>query len=205
MSTQFEFNVPDEPFKTTYELGKTHTVTYTEARYIVVGILPDTKIIDYTETTHDNVEDINLGDYVSDKHTFHIIDAYDHLLEACILTQQYSHEPIDDYTEDLPNGDVYEYSYGSKIFSNIYNSNELTYDHTTQTFGTLEKVTPVTNNKTFWETLDNRISEIEKDSDIGVHDGANQPLNEYLEALKNLKIEFSEVSSNGRRKVKNIT
>lgn len=193
MSTQFKLRIPDEPFKDTYELEKTLNITYTGPRYMVLSVFTDTQQVSTYETLEDNLEDINLSDFASDDTTFYVVDCYNHLLEASFITHQYTHNDYDNYREELPTGEIYEYLYDNHILSNIYNFTMPTYNHSTQEFGSLELLKPVTTNEEFWERLDSKILELSKDPKIGVHDDADQELNDYLETLKQLKIDYLDV------------
>ena len=193
MSTQFELKIPDEPFKNSYDLGKTLTVTYTGTRYLVLSILEASQRISACEMMADSLEEIDLSTFNGDGETFCIVDCHDHLLEASFITHQYSHEDFDDYEEELPTGEIYTYPYEQKILGNIYNSDMPTYDKETNSFGPLSTLQPVNTNENFWKQLDNTIAEISSDPDIGIHESANQELTEYLETLKKIKTDYAEV------------
>lgn len=193
MSTTFELNIPDEPFKHTYDQGKTVTVTYTGPRYMVISVFKEDNIVSTWEQLEDNIEDIDLSSHVSDEKNFYIIDTNDHLLEACFITNRYENEAFT-YEETLPTGETYVYPYDENgIFSSIYDYKMPIYDFETKKFGRLQLLRSVFDNDRFWAGVQTTIDNISRDPAIGEHAGANKELTEYLEKLKNLKTDYDGV------------
>lgn len=159
MSIDFEVKVPDEPFKCTFDLGKVVNLNYHGPRYIVISVDRQTSQVQTHEGFADNLEDINLSEYVDDNSKFYIIDARKHPLEASFITHQYTSQEIDNYEEELPTGETFVYFYEQGILGNIYQSEMPEYFPDTDTFSDLKLLTPAITPDEFLNNIDERIEE----------------------------------------------
>jgi len=149
MSIQFEVNIPDEPFKNTFELGKKVRCTYNGSRYVVISTFADTNVVSTHEGFGETLEEIDMSSYVQEGMKYHIIDATKHPLMMAFITHSYTNEEVDAYTEELHTGEIYEYPYEDAILNNIYNGNMPTYNSDTDTFSELMLLEPAISQEEF--------------------------------------------------------
>jgi hypothetical protein len=138
MKKSFVIQIPDEPFKNSFVQGKTVNAEYYGPRYLLLAVDKSTKTVEYVAQASDESADVfNLEEYKDVPDVDHVsIDASENLLEAAYITNQYTNEKVEDYTETLPNGDVWTYDYpdGNGILSDFWHVNDIKYDITTRLF-----------------------------------------------------------------------
>ena len=160
MSIQFEVNIPDEPFKNTFELEKKVRCTYNGSRYVVISTFADTNVVSTYEGFGETIEEIDMSSYVQEGMNYHIIDATKHPLMMAFITHSYTNEEVDNYTEELHTGEVYEYPYEDAILGDIYRGNMPTYNSDTDTFSELMLLEPAISQEDFDSSMLNRQKEI---------------------------------------------
>lgn len=143
MEKTFTITMPNEPFKSDTSDGKTATLTYFGSRYIVISV--NGGVVQAVEGRFDNVDQINLSEFVNEDDKFYIIDAVDHTLIASFLTHSYTNEEVAAYEETLPDDTVYDYPYpAGGLLDNVYDrSIPLTYNAATGTFSDLQFLSPL--------------------------------------------------------------
>lgn len=206
MAIEFEVKLPDEPFKETYELGKTVKVSYAGPRFIVISVCSNTKQVHTFEGLYDSAAEANLGDYNQDGKEFYLMDAQKHPLEACFITNFYTNEKVDDYEETLPCESKWVYQYdASGVLGNIFANVMPTYDSEKDEFSSLELLKPAFSKEEFLEIHQGRIKELESDlaafkpveenENITPEDEEKifAPKREYLEWLKSVETVYAEV------------
>lgn len=142
MSKLFTITIPNEPFKTDISQGKTIECVYNGERYLVISVNNDNKLMNVEGSSN---TPIDLADYKSERFVLYVIDAYEHPLVASFLTNAYSNEEIPNYTETLPNGEIFEYSYGGTTSLDcVFNRwTPITYDPVNNTFTDYEFLTHI--------------------------------------------------------------
>jgi hypothetical protein len=132
MRKNFTFKLPDEPWTTTTALNKIVDAVYTGPRYLALWIRGRDGSVAYLDRSGETMASLELEFLVDDDPDadIHVLDADVHTFEAAYITNQYEHEPIPDYEEELPNnGGTYLFRYGSLSsgISATYNSFNIFY------------------------------------------------------------------------------
>lgn len=187
---QFTIKIPDEPFKTARNLGKTVTCTYSGPRFIVVELNPYTGecmspvgfYIDHTQ--------INLNQYYrGDECKIILVDADKNPFEASYITHHYTNEEIDDYVFKINGEEVWRYGYEKQtgIFSDIFKPLALVYDFTKEQFLPVPFAEHGITKEEFWKGIEGIIKEYESRKEN------SKECKEYLSYLKNLKSKYNNI------------
>jgi hypothetical protein len=196
ITKQFTVNVPNEPFSSSTSDGKTVTCTYEGARYCVIST-KDGKVQTH-EGYFESADDYNASDFVDDEMEYHLIDADAHPMEISFLTDRYTNEDIDNYSETLPTGEVYEYDYPNEtgVLDVIYNrwSPNWSYNADTDTFSGLEYETSAITQEQFDAAIANHL-ELIANIDMSKQDEAmTTAINEYKAFFDNVATTYDGVA-----------
>ena len=200
MARDFTINIPDEPFKSTFDDGKTHTVTYTGPRYVVISVDPnDSNKVKGIEGESNDTADINIDEDVDDNWDHYMVDAYkddNTLLHISRLSNAYlCQTEIDNYVEAIPGGDgslEYDYDYPEEsILGAIYKyPQNMTYNPGTKEFGGLQLIEPACTRDEIVGNHPDRIAEI----DAELADTAGQPQS-WIDELNAVKTWYQNFDS----------
>lgn len=120
----FTFKISDEPYKTTTNLNKTVDAIYEGPRFLALCVHMPTGEIRYIARAADNEQDLEFAQLVDDdpETEFIILDAKEKTFEAAYLNNLYTHDPIPDFVDVLPDGKgTYTYAWaGGGITQNYY-------------------------------------------------------------------------------------
>lgn len=162
MSIKFSFNLPDEPYKNTFELNKTVECTYTGARFLLVRQDKTTGQLFNVEFESAAESDVNINNYNDTDFNFVMIDAQEFPLEAAYLTHRYTNADYEDFTEQLPTGEEYTYFYdANSVIHATFATQNLYYDTATNTFSELAYLAPAFTREQFDEIVANKIADMQ--------------------------------------------
>lgn len=198
MTIKFKANIPDEPFKKTFTKGNTVDITYKGERFLVIGVSKGDNRLQTCDASSDNIEELDLNEFVDDSKNFHIIDAQKHPLIACFLTHFYDNEEYPDYEEELPTGEIYTYMYESSgILGNIYKSELPVYFPEEDRFGTLELLEPAISKESFDDAVEEKIKTakelIDNASKTDLTEENKLSVQTYLIWLENIKTNYPNI------------
>lgn len=203
MSIEFEIQLPDEPYKESFNLGKKVKITYNGLRYIVIGVFKNTNQVSTYENLYNSASDINLSQYIHEDKNFYIIDAYKHPLVACFITDLYSNEQVENYEETLSTGEVYTYFYENKILANIYKNEMPYYNNEDDTFSNLKFLEPALSGEDFLDYISKmtemysipagaELTDLTKDLDEQSKEKM-ESVQTYVEWLKNINVNYPNI------------
>ena len=120
----FTFKISDEPYKTTTNLNKTVDAIYEGPRFLALCVHTPTGEIRYVARAGETEQDLEFAQLVDDdpETEFIILDAKEKTFEAAYLNNLYTHDPIPDFVDVLPDGKgTYTYIFaGGGINQNYY-------------------------------------------------------------------------------------
>lgn len=188
MKINFTIDLPDEPFKDTFNKNKTVTITYNGPRFIVVSIFKNNNQVSTHEGFFDSIEEIDLSTFCDDDKNFIILDAKENPLEASFITNWYSNEDVADYEESLPNGEKWIYFYENQILGNIYSCIMPYYDFDKKQFSKLELLLPPSTREEYLEAVDDKIKQAQQALlETDTNDAHYKELEEFIIKVKEHK------------------
>lgn len=117
MEKVFNFVYPDEPLKTTTENNNNVEIKYYGPRYILVQLYKDNMSVSYASDNYEDVYQV-MRSYDHDDHKYRIIDADESPIIASILTEEYDHDPVPVWEEELPDGSFWSFPWDSNNMIN---------------------------------------------------------------------------------------
>lgn len=181
MEKTISVNIPSEPYGEIDENAISVDITYTGARYIVFS-LDSNKDFYAIEGSFDDTSEFTLTDFVHDGHTFHVLDADVHTFEACLLTSNYTHEPVDPWTETLATGEEIDYHYPNPGVLAAFWNFSMDYDLVNNTW-TPHRITSPIEASDLFRGINNEIADIEAalaDDSNSFNDDLKSDLNDWL-------------------------
>lgn len=132
----FVINYPDEPYSSSFALGKSVTARYKGYRYLLLAVDRKTKFVQYVAQSSNESMNFDLSQYSTVPDTDHVaIDAWNHPLEAAFITTQYEvAEEIPDYEFVHKDGTKWTFAYPSEILSTFFVFGEMKYHIETNSF-----------------------------------------------------------------------
>lgn len=175
MSKKFTVLVPDEPFKDSLTQNKSVEVTYDGPRFLVITYDPNTNEVKNVDGYFNTREEIDLSMFADDRYSFAIIDTNEHTLESALLTNYYTNDEIDPYTETLVTGEEFVFHYSNNgILEDLYNRWELKYFPETGKFEKLNYQKFPTSKEFFMESLTNTIAVTTSEKAKAAEEGATE-------------------------------
>ncbi len=128
MKHTFDFVYPDGPYEDKVTSGLTAKITYDGPRYIMVEIQEDGSMtLAGVDKTVERLEEAS--ERMNPDLERHIIDVKEQPAEVCYLTGTYSHDPVPDYVEELPDGQEFRHEWGdAKIINDVASFGGLEWD-----------------------------------------------------------------------------
>lgn len=201
MNKQFNFILPDEPYKTTTALNKVVECTYTGPRYVLIQIDADDKqcrSIAGAATLDSPALDHSA--YASDEFHYRVIDADQYTLECAYLTEEYHHGTVEDHAETLTDADgetfTFEHVYEDQtgILSHCYWAVSLLYDVEIESFSGPSYREHVNTRQSVIDTANMQAAEIDKAlAEKTFSDADKAALEEYSTWLKSIETKYAGI------------
>jgi len=195
MRKVFTIDINDEPLVETSTGKRQATITYTGGRYVyteVCTLINKTYALVHMSDTNTEEDNQIAQDRLTleEGRVIMVIDANENPITACIITDQYTMS-VEDYTEELPNGQTYVYEYGEDPgLRDIFDITNATFDPETKnyTFGYIyNELTFEEYVKSIQDLID-VIDQSFEDNDYTESDTA--VLNEYKKTLEEFKAAY---------------
>lgn len=175
MTKKISIAVPDEPFKNTFDQGKTVEITYTGPEVIVFSVDPETNKVRTVDGYFNSIDEVDLSAFNDDHCQYVAIEARAHLLESALLTSFYTNTAVEPYVETLVTGEEWEYRYPEQgILGDIFYQWNLQYFLETNSFGEIEYQTFGTTREQFLESLTNHIAFMTAQKEKAAEDGESE-------------------------------
>lgn len=115
MIKQFTFTLPDGPYLNTTELNRTVNCTYDGPKWLCFCVENNTHKVRNLEMAGETEAELNMENQIEDGHYHIAVKANDHPKIAAYFTHCYSHEEIEDISEELTDADgetfTFNYTY----------------------------------------------------------------------------------------------
>lgn len=160
----FVINYPDEPYSSSFAIGKSVTARYKGFRYLVLAVDRKTKFVQYVAQSSNESMNFDLNQYHTVPDTDHVaIDAWNHPLEAAFITSQYEVAgEIPDYEFVHKDGSTWTYTYGKDILSTFFVFGEMKYHIETSSFEHPPLQTHPITRESFFESVESHKFSVEK-------------------------------------------
>lgn len=174
MAKKFKVSIPDEPYKDSLTQNRSVEITYNGPNFLVITYDPSTNKVQNVDGYFNNSDDIDLSTFTDDRYKFAVIDSQENLLESSILTDNYTHDPVEPYQETLATGEefLYHYSNGG-ILDDLFNRWDLKYFPETG-FSKLEYQKFPTTREQFMESLTRQIQIMTSEKSKAAEEGASE-------------------------------
>ena len=160
MEKTFSINIPSEPYGEIDENAIAVNVTYNGPAYIVFSL--DSNGDFYSiEGNFEELSEFDLADFVHEGHTFHVLDASKNTFEAAHLTNFYTNETVEDYSETLSTGETVEYAYPMDGILNVFWKPGLSYNPENNTWSAPERVEEPISATEILKNIASRVAELE--------------------------------------------
>jgi hypothetical protein len=190
----FTFKISDEPYKTTTDLNKTVDAIYEGPKFLALCIHTPTSSIKYVAGGGETEAELALNNLVDeDPDTeFIVLDASINTFEAAYLTGYYTHDPIPDYTETLPTGETWTYTYSGGGITQNYFGQDLFY--AAGEFSTPRFRTHAITKESIFSGIANSIEMINRSlADNDYTSAERQAIEEYRDWLSNLETNYPNI------------
>lgn len=159
MEKTFSVKIPNEPYGNIDENSPSVDITYNGHRYIVFSLDSNGKF--YTmEGFFDELTEFNLNDFVHEGHTFHVLDADKDTFIAALLTNEYTHDDIPAYTEELSTGETVEFDYPSNGILGVFWKPKFEYNPSVGFSDPIRVEVPLSHEE-LMSIISNRVADIE--------------------------------------------
>jgi len=197
MKKAFTAVIPDAPYSGIVTQNRTVNCMYNGYRYHVLAVNKVSKNIEYISGSYTTLDEINMSQHKEDDPNIYFVtlDANENPWEAAYLTEEYTHDPVDDYVEALPNGTEYRYVYSQdNVVTEVYNHLQLKYENGQYIKPSYR--THMVSKESYWAGVDEHIAAVE--SELADHSDEYLPedvtvLQEALQGMKDLKIQMADV------------
>ena len=133
---QIKFKIPiwDEPFQDKFEKGLFHEATYVGDRFVLMAVRKKDNLVQERLATYSKTdkEKGKIQFFVDDDKYTVEVDSWKNPFEAAVFTNQYKHEPMDDWREEIGVDDiVWEYNYDNDdpVIPHIYKVETIYYEN----------------------------------------------------------------------------
>lgn len=182
--------INDEPLVSTSTGLRTAELTYTGKRYVYVEADKDThKIMAMVHMSDEPEMEIALERLTQDDSRVIIeIDAIEKTIAACLISDDYE-LAVDNYSETLPDGTVWEYNYGDKPnLKEIYDYFNMEFDAETGDFVEYKFDENDISDDDFLNTIDSNIAWIDECIETNTYTESNlAQIQEHRQKLVDLK------------------
>lgn len=200
MLKEIDFLIPDEPYTNTFKNKKSIQIVYEGYKFLLLSIIEKTGEIHSIAGETNDIEDTILSRLAPPEDCINIfISAKEQPLEVAFITNNYSHDPVEDFVEILPNGEEHRIIFPKNGILDFYlDRSKLKYNfESKKIIGTeIYRGPPVTDEK-FDETIKLQLKINEEQLKILIDDGAPKKLiNRYekmIDWLKSYKERYKNV------------
>lgn len=193
MTIEFTLQLPDEPYKPNITQGKTVKCRYLGPRYLVIRYDADTGLITNIDGRTDDLSEYDIQSFCEEGCGFSLLDAAAQPFIAACITSYYENDAVPSYTETLPTGEIYTFEYDSPrgILGQIYKSNTVVYNPTTNTYSQPKFLEPAFTTEEWENNKSNRAGEVElalNSQEFSEEDRAK--LISYVNWIRNINVNY---------------